>query len=91
MFYVYVIENPAGRFYAGQTDDLERRVLDHNDADRSKTSFTAKHGPWELVWSETHETRSAAMQRERFIKSRKSAAWIRCYLLSRASPDVHRD
>ena len=30
MFYVYVIENPAGRFYVGQTDDLERRVLEHN-------------------------------------------------------------
>ena len=32
MFWVYILENVAGRFYIGQTDDLQRRVNKHNDA-----------------------------------------------------------
>jgi predicted GIY-YIG superfamily endonuclease len=86
-FWVYILEDPDERFYIGHTDNLHRRLAEHNDRLRSKTKCTAKHGPWRLVWSEEHPTRSAAMQRERFIKSRKSSAWIRKYLLGRASPD----
>ena len=88
---MYVLENPQGRFYVGHTDDLSRRLGEHNDPCRSGTKYTRKHGPWVLVWSERHPDRPSAVRRERFIKGRKSAAWIRQYLLSRASPDVHRD
>ena len=90
-FWVYVLENSQGRFYVGHTDDLGRRLGEHNDPDRAKSKYTRKHGPWRLVWWEEHCGRSSAVRRERFIKSRKSAAWIRQYLLGRASPDVHRD
>ena len=88
---MYVLENAVGRFYVGQTDDLDRRIAEHNDPAGPKSKYTAKHGPWRLVWSERHPDRPSAVRRERFIKGRKSAAWIRQYLLSRASPDVHRD
>ena len=93
MFWVYVLENEQGRFYVGHTDDLDRRLAEHNDPLRSKSKYTAKHGPWRLVWSEVHPTRSEAMTRERFIKSRKSAAWIRQRLLAKTSsdPENHRD
>ena len=90
-FWAYILENGAGKFYVGSTDDLSRRFPEHNDPERSKSKFTAKHGPWGLVWAESHATRASAMARERFIKSRKSATWIRQYLLGKASPDVHRD
>ena len=83
--------NESGRFYVGSTGDLPQRVAEHNDPNREKSKHTARNGPWALVWSEQHPTRSAAMRRERFIKSRKSANWIRRYLLGRASPDIHRD
>ncbi len=82
MFWVYILENPAGRFYIGQTDDLDRRVEQHNDPEHSNSKYTTKMtGPWRLVWSEQHPSRSEAMVREKFIKSRKSAAWIRQHLL----------
>ena len=81
MFHVYILENAAGRFYIGQTDDLGRRIAEHNDPAGGRSKYTVKNGPWRLVWSESHATRSEAMQREKFIKSRKSAAWIRQYLL----------
>ena len=27
MFWVYILQNPAGNFYIGHTDDLENRIL----------------------------------------------------------------
>ena len=68
MFWVYIIANPAGLFYTGQTDNLAVRVANHNRTDFIAGKFTRKNGPWKLVWSEPHQTRSAAVQRERQIK-----------------------
>jgi len=93
-YWVYVLKNPAGRFYVGSTDNLSKRIKQHNpqSADYNSTKYTHKNGPWELVYYESFQTRSEAMIREKFIKSRKSATWIRIHLLSgRVSPDVHRD
>jgi len=75
-------------------DDLARRLNEHNDPDRTRTKYTAKNGPWRLVWAESHPTRVQAVRRERFIKSRRSAAWIRQHLLGGVPTDVgngHRD
>jgi len=82
-FWVYNLENEAGRFYVGSSDDPERRLTEHNDTSSGHVTFTHKHGPWELVWQESHPTRAAAMARERQIKRMKSAHWIRANLLKR--------
>jgi putative endonuclease len=81
-FWVYILENPQGRFYIGSSDDPQRRLAEHN-SDLGHVTFTHKHGPWALVWSEPHPTRAAAVARERQIKAMKSAAWIRRELLHR--------
>jgi len=86
-FYVYVLENAAGRFYVGQTDDVQQRLVRHNAPPEDGRRYTAKHSPWRLVWSEERGTRAEAMARERQIKSMKSARWIREHLLSVQSPD----
>jgi predicted GIY-YIG superfamily endonuclease len=80
---VYVLENEDGRFYVGQTDNLERRVEEHNASAPTNGKFTLKNGPWKLVWCEGHPTRADAMQRERQIKRMKSSRWIREHLLHR--------
>ena len=81
MFWIYVLQNPAGRFYVGYTDNLERRVKSHNRTDKICGKFTRKNGPWTLVWSEELPDRSTAMRREREIKKWKSARLIRERLL----------
>lgn len=67
MCYVYILENARGRFYVGHTDDLERRLREHNDSEGKAHlgKYTHKHGPWNLVWHEAHESRGEAMRRER--------------------------
>jgi predicted GIY-YIG superfamily endonuclease len=81
-FWVYVLENAAGRFNIGSTDDLDRRLARHNEQNDAGGRYTAKHGPWRLVWSEYHPTRGSAMRRETQIKRMKSARWIRENLLA---------
>jgi len=84
-YWVYVLQNPAGRFYIGSTDNLPERIKQHNPSatDYTGSKYTHNNEPWELVYYESYQTRSEAMNREKFIKSRKSAAWIRRYLLNR--------
>jgi len=91
MFWVYVLENPRGMFYIGQTSDVHKRLADHNRTDEFDGHFTRKNGPWKLIWSEPHETRSSARRRELQIKRMKSAKWIRTHLLSRTSSAVDPD
>jgi len=83
-FHVYILVNSSGRFYIGHTDDLNARLGNHNRDGPTLGKFTRKNGPWTLVWSETHLTRSSAMCREREIKSWKSARCIRERLLGRS-------
>ncbi|HUS39207.1 MAG: GIY-YIG nuclease family protein [Pirellulales bacterium] len=82
MYYVYVLQNASGRFYIGQTADLQRRVQQHNGQEKGTGKYTLKNGPWRLVWSEEHEDRVSAMRREKQIKAMKSARWIRENLLA---------
>jgi predicted GIY-YIG superfamily endonuclease len=91
MFWVHVLENPQGKFYVGQTEDLEQRLQDHNGTYTFDGHYTRKNGPWKLVWSEQHETRRSAMLRERQIKRMKSAKWIRSNLLSANATAVNPD
>ena len=30
MFWVYILEDPNGKFYVGQTGNIEQRLIDHN-------------------------------------------------------------
>ena len=80
-FWVYILENPKGRFYIGSTDGVDRRIIEHNEQFGHR-SFTHKNGLWRLVWREPHASRGQAVTRERQIKSMKSARWIRQNLLN---------
>ncbi len=82
-YFTYILQNPQGRFYIGQTDNLELRLANHNRSDDTQGKFTRKNGPWKLVWSETHTTRSQAVKREREIKGWKSPSMIHRHLLNR--------
>jgi putative endonuclease len=74
MYYVYVLRSlKDGRFYTGQTQDLKTRLELHNSG---KMKYTGKFTPWELVYFETFDSRSEAMQRERFFKTGAGRDWL---------------
>jgi predicted GIY-YIG superfamily endonuclease len=79
MFHVYVLENPQGRLYIGHTDDLERRLNQHNcpEGKQHLGKYTHKNGPWELLGHESFNTRPEAMRREKQLKSWKSPSKVR--------------
>jgi len=70
MRYVYLIqsiENPTRR-YVGITDDIERRLAEHNEG---KSPHTSKYRPWvlkvEVIVGFTDESRANSF--ERYLKS----------------------
>lgn len=72
MFQVYVLKSEgSGRYYIGQTKDVIERLQRHN---KGRSKFTKVEKPWRLVYSESYETRSEAIRRERYLKSSKG--WV---------------
>jgi putative endonuclease len=72
-FHVYMLASQRnGTLYIGMTDDLVRRVWEHRTG--AVPGFTRKYSVKMLVWFEQHETREAALVRERQLK-KWNRAW----------------
>ncbi len=68
-FWVYIIQSEKDNWiYTGHTNDIDRRLNDHN---RGKMKSTSHHGPFKLIHTEEFSSRSEAMIREKFLKSGK--------------------
>ncbi|WP_118856898.1 GIY-YIG nuclease family protein [Sphingomonas mesophila] len=65
-FWAYMLHCNAGRFYVGHTDDLERRIAQHERG--ALPGFTRNYLPVELVRSQEFTTRAEAKEAERQIK-----------------------
>ena len=80
-FSVYVLQNPDGKIYIGQTDDIARRARQHNDPAHTLTKTTMRfRGPWKVVHLEEVPSRSAALAREKELKSGQGRAWLKSRL-----------
>ena len=66
-FWVYMLQCADGKLYTGQTDDLERRMGEHQHG--GFCDFTSRRRPVELVWSEYYQTRGDAIEVEKQVKS----------------------
>ena len=66
MFYAYLLRCADGKYYAGHTDNLEKRMAEHQSG--SIPSYTQMRRPVELCWSESFQTRDEARTIERQIK-----------------------
>jgi putative endonuclease len=89
MFYVYVLRSEStGKRYVGQTDNLARRLNEHNTLLHNPLKFTSKQaGPWLLVHFEVFASRAEAMARERWLKTGRGRAWLDAQL-GRAGPPL---
>lgn len=65
-FFVYILRCADGTFYTGHTDDLERRMAEHDAG--TFEGYTSLRKPLKLMWSQEFPTRDEAIQRERQVK-----------------------
>ena len=65
-WHVYILRCCDGSLYTGYTNDLDNRLAAHNAGKGAK--YTASRRPVQLVYTESAESKSAAMQREFQIK-----------------------
>ena len=69
MWTVYVLRSLVNkRLYTGCTNDINRRLKEHNSG---QTTYTKRTRPFELIYKEIYNTRLEAGRRERFLKSGK--------------------
>ncbi len=74
MFYVYVLRSLKNNYrYIGQTNNLEKRLLEHNEGMTKSIRFQI---PFVLEHSEIFKTRIEAIRREKFLKSGKGREWL---------------
>ena len=65
-FWTYILQCSDRRYYAGHTDNLERRIAQHQEG--GYCEFTSRRLPVILVWCQEFPTRIEALEAERRIK-----------------------
>ena len=66
MNYTYIVKCSDGSLYTGWTNNLEKRIKDHNAGRGAK--YTKARRPVVLVYKEEFSTKQEAMKREWEIK-----------------------
>jgi putative endonuclease len=75
IYFVYVLQSEKDKnIYIGITDDLERRLKQHNAGRNLSTKYRI---PFELIYSEECRNRTDARNREKFLKSGCGREWIK--------------
>ncbi|MFA4858111.1 MAG: GIY-YIG nuclease family protein [Candidatus Margulisiibacteriota bacterium] len=72
--YVYILESlKNGRYYIGATNNLEKRIQQHNNGQTKGNKYLA---PFKLVYKEEFNGPAEARKREYYIKRQKSRKFI---------------
>ena len=64
---VYILRCADGTLYTGITNDLSRRIAEHESGQGAK--YTRGRGPVQLVFEEVFQSRGLASKRENKIKA----------------------
>ena len=70
MFYVYILQDDSGKIYIGYSNNLRRRLIEH----QKQRVYTTKRmlGP-QLIYYEAYPTRESAREREKKLKQHGSS------------------
>jgi putative endonuclease len=70
MYYLYILKSSTtGKFYICHTNDLGRRIAEHNSG---QTKSTRNGRPWLLVYSKEYSSNIEAGREELRVKKMKS-------------------
>jgi putative endonuclease len=88
MYWTYALySESADKIYVGQSDNLEKRVAQHNGLYKFR-SWTKRYKPWELFYSEGFETRKEAILRENELKTGIGREFLRQKLNDFKKPEL---
>ncbi len=70
MYYLYFLRRLSNHreTYVGYTNDLKRRLAEHNNKQTTQRSFTKERGDWELVYYEAYLAKEDCIVREKALK-----------------------
>jgi len=75
MFYTYIlISEKDDKFYVGYTDNLKRRIKQHNNGDVESTKYRR---PLKLIYYEVCLNKKDAIHREKYLKTTYGKRYIR--------------
>ncbi|MDY6913335.1 MAG: GIY-YIG nuclease family protein [Planctomycetota bacterium] len=74
MWYVYVLRCCDASLYIGMTNDVQRRLREHN---RSLVAWTKSRLPVSLMYQDAFSARSEARKREKYLKSGWGKQWLK--------------
>ena len=77
MYYIYILKSKKNkeRFYIGFTNNLERRLNEHENA--RDYAYTHRHAPWELETYIVFNNEQLAKEFELYLKSHSGRAFLR--------------
>ncbi|MCK4591821.1 GIY-YIG nuclease family protein [Candidatus Parcubacteria bacterium] len=74
MYYYYIIKSETlEKYYIGSCANIEKRLKYHNNG---WSRYTKTGIPWILCYFEKFDLKKETLQRERFIKLKKSKKYI---------------
>ncbi|MFH0864336.1 MAG: GIY-YIG nuclease family protein [Candidatus Gottesmanbacteria bacterium] len=74
-YYTYVLKSKKdGKLYTGWTEDLVKRISDHN---KGLTISTKQRKPFELIYYEACLSEKGAIKREKQLKTGFGRAYIK--------------
>ena len=74
MYQVYIIENEESRKYIGLSEDVEKRLLGHNEG---VSKWTRGKGPWKIIWTSKPMDLSEARKMENLMKRQKGGKGLK--------------
>ena len=68
MYFFYILRCSDGTLYCGQTNNLQKRIREHNSKTSKSAKYTKGRRPVKLVYFKKYRTLQLAMRREREVK-----------------------
>jgi predicted GIY-YIG superfamily endonuclease len=81
-YYVYILRsvNSPEKVYVGCTEDLSRRIMEHNSESQI---YSRRYAPWEIETYIVFSDKAAAFDFEKYLKSSSGKAFISKHLLNK--------
>ena len=78
MHFVYILQSEKdGSYYTGQTENIDARVIKHNNGE---VTYTSTKRPWKLIWYCAFTDPKKAIAFEKYLKIGSGFAFARKHL-----------